>query len=81
MVTMREQDTTLVANGLEVKNLKILWNSSLCNFQFDFFLSGNGWALMGATEALSAMKNLDLEETSLYKTLLQNFQFHAGNLR
>ena len=36
---------------------------------------------MGGTEALSAMKNLDLEETSLYKTLLQNFQFHAGNLR
>ena len=44
-------------------------------------LPGNGWALMGATEALNAMKNLALAETSLYKTLLQNFQFHAGNLR
>ena len=78
MVTMREQDTTLVANGLEVKKIsKFCGISSLKVFSW----SGNGWALMGATEALSAMKNLDLEETSLYKTLLQNFQFHAGNLR
>ena len=76
MVTMREQDTTLVANGLEVKK-----SQNFVEFLVCIFLSGNGWALMGATEALSAMKNLDLEETSLYQTLLQNFQFHASNLR
>jgi unsaturated rhamnogalacturonyl hydrolase len=42
---------------------------------------GNGWALMGAAEALTALDLFpSLRNTPIYNELLTNFQNHAGNL-
>ena len=42
---------------------------------------GNGWAIMGAAEALTALEQFPkLRNSPRYMELLQNFQFHAGNL-
>ena len=48
---------------------------------FDFSILGNGWALMGAADALSALELFpDLKKSEEYQILLENFQNHAGNL-
>lgn len=43
---------------------------------------GNGWAIMGAAEALTALEQFPTlrRNSPRYSELLQNFQFHAGNL-
>ena len=42
---------------------------------------GNGWALMGAADALAALELFpELKQTEEYQVLLENFQNHAGNL-
>ena len=47
---------------------------------FLFFL-GNGWALMGAADALAALELFpELKQSQEYGKLLTNFQNHAGNL-
>ena len=46
-----------------------------------FSILGNGWALMGAADALIALEFFpELRDSQEYEILLKNFQNHAGNL-
>ena len=50
-------------------------------FTESFIFSGNGWALMGAIDALISLKLFtNMENNENYQKLLENFQHHAGNL-